>query len=154
MSATKQDESIDQVVGRDKACQILKAAFEKAPIRKAFGMNIRFDEEYRAIFDLPYNPTFNHGLGGIHGGVFAMLLDNAGWFTAAVHYGTWLGTVEFTTRLLEPVTGEDLQAIGHLVRAGKKLAVCNMEIRAAGGRLVAVGSGTFAVTSKSLDLLL
>ncbi len=138
---------------QNTACQILKEAFEKAPIRKAFGMNISFDQESRAIFDLPYNASFNHGMGGIHGGVFATLLDNAGWFTAAAYYKLWVVTVEFHTRLLEPVVGEDLRAIGKIVRAGKTLAVCEMEVRALQGRLVAVGSGTFSVTSKSLELL-
>ena len=31
--------------------------------------------------------------------VIATLLDNAGWFTAAVEYDTWIATVELTVRL-------------------------------------------------------
>ena len=140
-------------LNQEEACQLLIEAFHRSPIQKAFGMSLRYDKDFHAIFDLPYNPNFNHGMGGIHGGVFATLLDNAGWFTAAPHYGFWVVTVEFSTRLLEPVIGEDLRAAGRMIRSGKTLAVCEMEVKAAKDRLVAVGSGTFAVTSKPLNLL-
>ena len=124
--------------------------FQGAPIAKSFGMKIHYDEDHRAIFTLPYNKGFDHALGGIHGGVFATMLDNAGWFTAAVHYETWIATVELTTRLLEPVRGQDLIAIGKPVRTSKRLAVTEMDIRTGAGKLVATGGATFAVTSEPL----
>jgi len=88
----------------------------------------------------------------VHGGVFATLLDNAGWATAAPHYDTWIATVELHVRLLEHVQAEDLVAVGRLIKRGRRLAVCDMEVRTAAGRLVAVGSGSFAPTSAPLTL--
>lgn len=131
---------------RDYLCTL----FTGAPIAKVYGMKIHYTEAGHAIFTLPYNATFNHAMGGIHGGVFATMLDNAGWFTAAPYFDTWIATVEFTTRLLEPVTGEDLVAEGEIVRRGKKLTVAEMKITSASNRLVAIGSGTFAVTAAPL----
>ncbi|HVE83659.1 MAG TPA: PaaI family thioesterase [Myxococcales bacterium] len=127
----------------------LETMFHQAPIARSFGMRLSYDAEQRAVFTLPYNAGFDHGLGGIHGGVFATLLDNAGWFTVAAHYETWVATVEFQVRLLQPVQGEELVARGRMVHAGKRLATAEMEVRA-GERLVAMGSGTFTVTSQPL----
>ena len=124
--------------------------FEPAPIRSTYGMVLSYEGE-RAVLDLPYNSGFDHAAGAIHGGVFATLLDNAGWFAAAQRYEEWIVTVEFTTRLLETAAEEDLRAEGWIVRAGRRVAVAGMEVRAAGGRLVATGSGTFVTTGKPLE---
>ena len=126
----------------------LVALFDKAPIRQTFGMSLSYDKEGRAVFDMPYHAGFDHALKGVHGGVFATLLDNAGWFTAAVHYETWIASIEFSTRLLEPVSGEDLIARGEIIRVGKRLAVTEMTVHTASQRLVAVGTGTFAPVPK------
>ncbi len=132
---------------QEETCRILEDAFNVAPIAKTYGMSLKFNQENQAVFSLPYNPNFNHGLGGIHGGVFATLLDNAGWFTAAAFHRAWVVTVEFQTRLLEGVKEEDLWAIGRIVRSGKKITVCDMEIRTRSDQLVATGSGSFFVTT-------
>src|SRR5581483_10476961 len=125
--------------------------FHQAPICKTYGMRMLYDESGSAIFELRYNPNFNHTFGGIHGGVIATLLDNAGWFTVAPHSENWIATVEFTTRLLEAVKEVDLRSRGTLVRLGKKLSVANMEVRTFDDRLIAIGSGTFANTSVPLQ---
>jgi uncharacterized protein (TIGR00369 family) len=100
---------------------------------------------------LPYAVHLDHSLGGIHGGVFGTLIDTAAWFTAAVHYPTWLGTIEFHTRLLEPVRAEDLVATGTLIRAGKRLATARADVRTASGILAATGTGSFTVTRLPID---
>lgn len=109
-----------------------------------------FDKEGHAVFELPHNPALEHAAHDTHGGILATLLDNAGWFTAAVEYDSWIATVELTVRLHEPARREDLRAVGRLVRAGRFLAVAEMEVRSASGRLVATGAGTFKVTSNGL----
>ena len=63
------------------------------------------------------------------------MLDNAGWFTAAVHYDSWIATVEFETRLLEHVQAEELIATGEIVRLGKRITVTT-------------GSGTYTPIEK------
>ena len=119
-----------------------------APIIVTFGMRLSYNDKDEAVWDMPHNPGFDHALDGIHGGVFATLLDNAGWFTAAPHYDHWLATVEFQIRLLEPAQNTDLRSIGHIVKLGKRFAIARMEVvTPVDGKTVAVGSGTFAPTS-------
>ena len=121
-----------------------------APIAKLFGMTLSYDGD-AAVFDMPYNPALDHALGGTHGGAIATLLDNAGWFTVAPAYDTWVATVEFQTRLHRPTAGSHLRARGRVVKQGKRLSSADMEVRDAAGHLVATGSGTFAVTSVEMD---
>ncbi len=125
----------------------LEAMFHRANFLAHLGASIHFDEQLRSVVTLPHKPELEHALGGVHGGVLATLIDAAAWCAAAVHYPSWITTVEFDTRLLEPVIGEDLVATGRLVRAGKRIAVAEAEVRTADGRLVAVGSATLSVTS-------
>ena len=124
--------------------------FDKAPIKHVYGMVASYTDS-GARFDLPYNPHFDHALNGVHGGVIATLLDNAGWFTVAPYYENWVATVEFSVRLLEHVKAEDLYSVGKIIKKGKRLSVAEMEVRTAKGRLVAVGTGTFAETSAVID---
>jgi len=125
----------------------LIALFNSAPIIQSFGMKLSYDEAGRALVRLPFNPNFDHAFHQIHGGVMATMLDTAGWFTAAPHFDNWIATVEFQTRLLEPVEKVDLVAAGRIVRLGKRIAVCEMEVRTAAEKLIALGAGTFTATS-------
>lgn len=126
----------------------LQRFHEGSPIGRHLGMRLSFEGE-EAILDLPHDPRLDHALGATHGGVIATLIDNAGWFAAALRYDCWIATVEFSVRLLEPATRSHLRARGRLVRGGERLAVAEMEVRDGEGALVAVGSGTYTVTRLS-----
>lgn len=121
--------------------------FYRSTISKSFGLKISFDDEQRAVFDLPYDGRFDHFLDDVHGGAIATLVDNAGWFTAAARYPTWIVSIEFSVRLHERAGRQDLRAVGEIVRAGKSITSTTMEVRNADGLLVATGAGTFSVTS-------
>jgi uncharacterized protein (TIGR00369 family) len=111
------------------------------------GATIRFDDDFRPVVSLPHTPHLEHSRGAIHGGVLATLIDAAAWCAVAVHYPSWISTVEFQVHLLEPVVGEDLVATGRTVRIGKRIAVAEAEVRTAAGRLVATGAATLSATS-------
>lgn len=132
---------------RKKRQEELLALFKGAPIKRTLGMEFHYNEEGAAVFDMPYNPSFDHALGGIHGGVIATLLDNAGWFTVAQFYDAWIATAELQVRLLKPVAKADIYSRGRILNLGKKIAMAEMEVRTKDELLIAVGSGTFAVTS-------
>jgi len=129
----------------------LIAFFDKAPIKKTFGMDFSYNEKGEAIFVMPYNPNLNHALGGIHGGVISTLLDNAGWFTVAPHYKTWIATVDLNVQLLDHAKETRLTAVGNLVRTGKRLAMARMDVHTDEGELIATATGTFSVTSVPID---
>lgn len=130
-----------------KRCLQLEALYAKAPLRKTLGMELSFDEQGRAVFDLPYREGNCHALGDVHGGVIATMLDNAGWFTVAPHYDFWVATADLSVQLLDRPNREHLRAIGRILRIGKRVAMAEMEARSASDRLIAKGHGTFVVTN-------
>lgn len=135
-----------------KRTEELQILYQRALIGKIFGMKLSFDDRFRAVFDLPFNPELCHGIGDVHGGVISTLLDNAGWFTIAPYYSTWISTVDLYVQLLEPARKEHLKSFGSISRLGKSLAFAQMEVKSVSGRLIATGSGTFSVTSVPFDL--
>jgi uncharacterized protein (TIGR00369 family) len=127
--------------------QRLMDLFHGSPIAKVTGMTLRYNEAAQAIFTMPYNPNFDHALHQVHGGLIALMIDNAGWFTVAPHFDHWVATVEFSTRLHEPVEKQTLISTGNIIRLGKRISSCEMEVKTSEGSLVATGSGSFLVTT-------
>ena len=120
---------------------------EKAPIARHFGMKLSFTGEGNAVVDLPYNPNLDHALGGVHGGVYATMLDNAGWFTAAAAHdeSCWVATSEMSIHFLLPVERTSLRAVGRLVKPGKRQDVVEMHLYDGQDRLIGHAVGTFVV---------
>ncbi len=131
--------------------ELLRLFNEKAPIARTFGMKLSFTEEGRAVIDLPYNPTLNHALGAIHGGIYATVLDNAGWFTAAVLHelSRWLATSELTIHFLKPAQGVAIRGIGKLIKHGKRQDVVEAHLFDENGKLIAHAVGTFVVVQNA-----
>jgi len=120
---------------------------EEAPIARFFGMALSYTDEGNAVFDLPYNPDLDHALHGIHGGVYATMLDNAGWFTAAAAHdeSCWVATAELSIHFLLPTERTSLRAIGRLLKPGKRQDIAEMHLYDGQGRLVGHAVGTFVV---------
>jgi uncharacterized protein (TIGR00369 family) len=118
-----------------------------ASIARTFGMRLSFDEQGQAVVDLPYNPGLDHALGGIHGGVYATMLDTAGWFTSAAAHDEqcWLATAEMSVHFLLPVERVSLRAESRLIKRGKRQDVAEMYLYDGEDRLVAHATGTFII---------
>ncbi len=125
--------------------QLLHMFNEVVPIARTFGMRLSYNDQGQAVVDLPYNPALDHGLGGVHGGVYATMLDTAGWFTAAAAHdeSCWLATSEMSIHLLLPVERASLRAVGRLIKRGKRQDVAEMCLYDGDGRLVGHATGTF-----------
>jgi uncharacterized protein (TIGR00369 family) len=132
---------------RKRLEELLHMFNEVAPIARTLGMILSFDDRARAIVDLPYNPGLDHALGGVHGGIYATLLDTAGWFTAAAAHDVdcWIATSEMSIHLLLPVAGSALRAEGTLIKTGKRQDVAEMRLYDDQERLVGHATGSFIV---------
>jgi uncharacterized protein (TIGR00369 family) len=124
--------------------------FGSSTIAQSMGIAMHYDAAGHAHFHLPYRAKFDHFLDDVHGGAIATLVDNAGWFAAAAQHSTWIVSVEIQVRYLAPAGREDLTAIGEVLRTGKRITQAQMRVLNRSGALVAVGSGSFAVTSSPL----
>jgi uncharacterized protein (TIGR00369 family) len=130
-----------------RIAELLHTFNEVAPIAHYFGMRLSYNDEGQAIVDLPYNPNLDHALEGIHGGVYATMLDTAGWFTAAAAHDEpcWLATAEMSVHFLAPAARNSLQAIGRLIKRGRRQDVAEMHLYDSQGHLVGHATGTFVV---------
>ncbi len=131
----------------ERMAELLHLFNEVAPIARTFGMALSYDDDGRAIVDLPYNPVLDHALGGVHGGVYATLLDTAGWFTAAAAHdiSCWVATTEMSIHFLAPVQRTSLRAVGQLIRQGGRQDVAEMRLYDGHDRLVGHATGTFVL---------
>lgn len=131
--------------------ELLNMFHVRAPISRYFGMKLSFTEDGSAIVDLPYNPNLDHALGGVHGGVYATMLDTAGWFTVALarENPRWIVTSEITVRYLESVERISLRAVGKVIRRGKRQDVAEMQLLDDEGRLVGHATGAFMILPKN-----
>jgi uncharacterized protein (TIGR00369 family) len=79
----------------------------------------------------------------IHGGIIATLLDEVmAW--APSSRDAWAVTAEMTIRYRSPaVPGEELRAVGRVVRQRRRIYEVTGEVRGADGRLIAEGSGKY-----------
>jgi acyl-CoA thioesterase len=120
---------------------------ERASIARTFGMSLSYTGDGRAVITLPYNPALDHAQGAIHGGVYATMLDNAGWFTAVLAQDEpcWVATSELSMHLLEAARQTGLRAEGWLLKRGSRQHVAEMKLWDDAGRLVAQGTATFVV---------
>ena len=131
----------------ERVAELLHMFNEVAPIARSYGMTLSFTDEGQAVVDLPYNANLDHALGGVHGGVFATLLDTAGWFTAAAAHdiSCWLATSELSIHFLAPVERTSLRAVGHVIKQGRRQDIAEMHLYDGEGRLVGHATGTFII---------
>jgi len=134
-------------VSVERAQELIRVFNEAAPIARYFGMKLSYTEECNAVVTLPYNPNLDHPLDGIHGGVYATLLDCAGWFTAAAAHDVacWIATAEMSIHFLLPVKRTSLRAVGRLLKPGKRQDIVEMNLYDAQDKLVGHAVGTFMV---------
>ncbi len=139
-----------RTVNPERVKELLKMFNETVTIARFFGMKLSFDDAGSAIVDLPYNPNLNHARGGIHGGVYATMLDSAGALTAAVHRDSscWLATSEMSVHFLLPVERTHLRAVGRVLKPGRRQDIVEMHLYDEQGNLVGHATGTFVVLPK------
>ncbi len=131
----------------ERTARLLHMFNDVAPISRTLGMRLSFTPEGSAVVDLPYNPALDHAAGGVHGGVYATLLDSAGWFTAAAarDEDAWIATAEMSIHFLQPVARRALRAVGRLIKAGKRQDVAEVHLYDDAGNLVGHATGTFVL---------
>ena len=135
----------DELNERSAHLDKIKQLFESAPISRYLGMSLGYCENGVARVRLPFRKDFEEGHGVIHGGLVGLLGDTAGSFAVgSVSPGSTVKTVEYKLSLLTGVQG-DLLAIGEVVRKGRTLATCRLEIVEGNDRVVATGLATYAL---------
>lgn len=84
----------------------------------------------RCVIELPYRDALGQQDGFFHAGVMTTIADSAGGYAAysLMPAGSRVLATEFKMNFLRPGAGERAIAIGTVVKPGKTLTVCDLEV--------------------------
>ncbi|MFJ9542820.1 PaaI family thioesterase [Streptomyces sp. NPDC101225] len=79
---------------------------------------------------LPARPEVTQQHGYFHAGATSAIADSAGGYAACTLFPahTDVLTVEYKINLLAPAVGEFVEAVGTVLRSGRTLTVCQLEV--------------------------
>ena len=102
-------------------------------------------DKQQIVLRMPMRPEFERGAGTgqWHGGAIAAMIDIAGDYALVMKVGGGVPTVTFRTDYLRPLMNTDLTATATVRRAGRTIAVVDIDITNDEGKLCAVGRGTY-----------
>jgi uncharacterized protein (TIGR00369 family) len=96
---------------------------------------------------LPNRPEVTQQHGYIHAGAISAIADSAGGYAAFTLFpeDTSVLTIEYKINLLAPASGDHIEAMGTVLKSGRTLTVCQLEVFAVQGperTLAAAGQQT------------
>ncbi|GAA0856383.1 thioesterase family protein [Aliiglaciecola litoralis] len=132
------------------------------PFNQLLGLQINKISHDKVEIRMPWNDKLmgNPIKKILHGGVTAAILDTVGGLMAIL-YATKdidnisidefrktlpnVGTIDMRVDYLRPGKGEEFIATAEVIRKGKKVAVCRMELHNEAGVHIAFGTGTYMI---------
>jgi len=101
----------------------------------------------RVKIRMPYSPSVTQQHGYFHAGATSSIADSAGGYAGFTLFpeNSSVLTIEFKINLVAPAIGDSLEATGMVVRSGRSLTICQLEVHALQGNertLVALGQQT------------
>lgn len=122
----------------------VRDSFDRQNAMGFIGARLTRIEPGLAEIELPYRDELTQQHKFFHGGISTMIADSAGGYAAYSLFPATSSvlTVEFKISLLAPAAGEKLVARGRVVRPGRTLTICDLEVDAIkDGRATAVLKG-------------
>ncbi|MBW8700878.1 putative esterase [Streptomyces sp. MBT84] len=125
----------------------IRGSFERQGLMSHLGARIAHIAPGRVHIVLPSRPEVTQQHGYFHAGATSSIADSAGGYAAYTLFpeNTEVLTVEYKINLLAPAVGDHLEAVGTVLKAGRTLTVCGLEVfgvRDGGRKPVANGQQT------------
>ncbi len=107
-----------------------RQSFADQGVMNLFAATMKVIEPGRCIIELPYGKNLTQQDGFFHAGVTSTIADSAGGYAALslMPAGSRILTVEFKVNLLAPADGELLSAEGKVIKHGRTLTVCSINV--------------------------
>ncbi|MEP9349566.1 PaaI family thioesterase [Xanthobacter sp. KR7-225] len=79
---------------------------------------------------MPFRPELSQQHGYFHAGATSAIADTAGGYAGFTVFpeNSSVLTVEFKLNLLNPAQGDFLEAVGRVVKSGRTLTICQLEV--------------------------
>ena len=107
-----------------------RESFGKQGAMALIGATLEKVEPGRVEIALPFRPELAQQHGFFHAGLLSTIADTAGGFAGFTLFppeGAVL-TVEFKMNLMAAADGERLTAVGEVIRSGRTLTVCRLDV--------------------------
>jgi len=110
--------------------QRVRESFGRQTIMELLGAELASVTPGRVTIVLPYRSDLCQQHGFFHAGVTSTIADSAGGYAAFTLFpdDSSVMTVEFKINLLAPADGERLRAEGRVIRPGRRLTVCDVDV--------------------------
>ncbi len=127
----------------------VRDSFARQSIMTLIGAQLTRVEPGQVEIQLPYRADLCQQHGFFHAGVTATIADSAGGYAAYTLFPADASvlTTEFKINLLAPAAGEHLRAVGRVVKPGRTLTICDVEV-------FAVQDGQEKICAKLLGTLM
>src|SRR5690606_26336950 len=114
------------------AAQRGRDSFAGQTVMSAFGATLARVEPGQVDIELAYQPQLCQQNGYLHAGISTTIADSAGGYAALTLFepGEDVLTSEFKMNFLAPADGERFVASGRVVKPGRRLCICQVEVRA------------------------
>lgn len=128
--------------------QRVRDSFDRQGLMTHLGARLAHIGPGRVHIELPARPEVTQQHGYIHAGATSAVADSAGGYAALtlLDEDSDVLTVEYKINLLAPAAGDHLEAFGTVLKSGRTLTVCQLEVYAVQGgserKLVANGQQT------------
>lgn len=108
----------------------IEASFSRQGMMRHLGARLLRVEAGCCEIALPYSERVTQQQGGFHGGAIGALADIAGGYAAltVAPDGMEVTTIEYKINFLAAQQSGELRATGRVVRAGRRIIVCTVEV--------------------------
>ena len=125
----------------------VRASFERQGLMSLLGARLTRVAAGQVHIVLPSRPEVTQQHGYIHAGATGAIADTAGGYAALTLFpdDREVLTVEYKINLLAPAAGDHIEAVGTVLKSGRTLSVCRLEVFGVRGEqrtLVAAGQQT------------
>lgn len=131
----------------------IRTSFERQGLMRHLGARIVHIAPGRVHIVLPGRPELTQQHGYFHAGATSAIADSAGGYAAFTLFpeNTDVLTVEYKINLLAPAEGDHIEAVGTVLKSGRTLTVCRLEVFGVQGSqrsLVATGQQTLICVNR------
>ena len=129
----------------------IEAMFDGSPFISGLGLRVQsLDYEASELtVTMPLNPSLERRAGTkqFHGGPIASFIDTVGDYAIGMMIGGGVPTMNLRVDYLKPAVGDRITGTARVRRAGRTVAVVDIDVFDEKGSLVAVGRGTYSSKS-------
>jgi uncharacterized protein (TIGR00369 family) len=126
----------------------IQAAFDASPFLGFLGLKVvALDHEAGTLtVSMPMRPELERrsGSGQFHGGPLAAFIDSVGDYAIGMAVGGGVPTINLRIDYLRPAVGSVLTGTARVRRAGRTVALVDVDVYDEKQTLVAVGRGTYS----------